>query len=467
MILVKESPKQMSHRFVIGFVAVVAAWSISAPVRAQSLTDALVQAYTNNPTLASARADLRSVDEGVSQALAGWRPSLSVEADAGVSALRNNTSSGTARGQHRESKSATLSVSQNLYAGGQTVAATQAAENSVRAQRASLQASEQTVLLSAATAYMNVVRDQAVLDLNINNEQVLRRQLEAAQDRFQVGEITRTDVHQAQARLSGATADRIKAEGDLQTSRAAYVNVIGAPPEKLTGTEAPLDLPTDLAEALTIGLKENPSLLAAEFTEAAARDTADQVKGELLPSIDLTGSAARSLQASSESSLSESVSGKVTLTVPLYQSGSVYSRLREARQDLASKRFLVTQAERDAREGVTRAWETLQSTKARIRSYQAQIRAAEVALEGVQREAAVGSRTVLDVLDAEQELLDAKVSLVRAERDELVASFELKSALGRLTAQALALNVDVYDPAAHYGEVRGRWTGGRSSGDAE
>lgn len=459
--------ERMSQRIVTGVFFAAAALAVSAPTHAQSLTDALAQAYMNNPTLASARADLRSVDEGVAQAIAGWRPSVSVAADADVTAARNNTSSGTARGQHREGKSVTLSVSQNLYAGGQTVAATRAAENSVRAQRASLQASEQTVLLSAATAYMNVVRDMAVLDLNVNNEQVLRRQLEAAQDRFQVGEITRTDVHQAEARLSGATADRIKAEGDLQASRAVFANVIGVPPEKLEDTKAPLDLPADLGEAISVGLEENPSLKAAEFSEAAARDTADQVKGELLPSIDLTGAADRSLQASNENSMSESVYGKVTLTVPLYQSGSVYSRLRAARQDVASKRHLVTQAERDAREGVTRAWETLQSTKARIRSYEAQIRAAEVALEGVQREAAVGSRTVLDVLDAEQELLDAKVSLVRAKRDELVASFELKSALGRLTAQALALNVDVYDPAAHYGEVRGRWVGGRSSGDAE
>jgi outer membrane protein len=312
-----------------------------------------------------------------------------------------------------------------------------------------------------------VVRDQAVVELNVNNEQVLARQLEAARDRFEVGEITRTDVHQAEARLSGATADRIKAEGDLQASRAAYVKVIGEAPGGLEETAPPTDFPAGLPQALTIALDENPSVISAEFNQAAARDNVDQVRGELLPSVDLSGSAARAFEASSETSRSDSYTGKVTLTVPLYQSGSVYSRLRQARQELASKRNLVGEAKRDAEEQVTRAWETLQSTKARIRSYDAQITAAEVALEGVQREAAVGSRTVLDVLDAEQELLDAKVNLVRAKRDELVASFDLKSALGRLTATALGLEVDVYDPAAHYGEVRGKWTGGRSSGDAD
>lgn len=438
----------------------------ASPASAQSLEAALAAAYTNNPTLDAARADLRAVDEGVSQALAGWRPSLSVAGDAGVTAAMSNSYSGTARNQHREPKSLTLSLSENLYEGGQTTAAIRYAENSVRAQRASLHVSEQTVLLDAATAYMNVVRDQAVVELNINNEQVLRRQLEAAQDRFQVGEITRTDVSQAEARLSGATASRIKAEGDLQASRAGYAKVVGMPPEKLDGAKPLVDLPADFADALGIALKENPLVSSAEYSEAAARDNAEKIRGELLPSLDLTGSAARSLQGSTETSRTDSYTGKVTLTVPLYQSGSVYSRLRAARQSVASKTFGVGKARRDVQEQVSRTWETLQSTKASILSYQAQITAAEVALEGVQREAAVGSRTVLDVLDAEQELLNAKVSLVRAQRDELVASFELKSALGRLTAQALALNVKIYDPAEHYGEVRDKWVGGRSTGDA-
>jgi len=460
--MMHKKPSGSQRAFIC--LAVILAWAgIPVTVLAQTLEQALVSAYRNNPTLLAARARLRATDEGVNQALSDWRPTISAEGDAGATVAYSNTA--TNRHQRRDPVSWTLSVDQSVYKGGQTTAATRQAENEVRAERGRLAASERDVLLAAATAFMDVVRDQAVLELNVNNEQVLRRQLEATRDRYEVGEITRTDVHQAEARLAGATADRIKGEGDLETSRAAYRNVIGASPEKLNHPELPPVGPKALGEAIEAALAENPELVAAGFDARAGLDNVDEIKGELLPSVDLSGSAGRAFDATSETSRADSYTAKLTLTVPLYQSGSVYSRLREARQEAAELRRKTDQSQRDAVEATTRAWKDLQTTRARIDSFKTQIKAAETALEGVQREASVGSRTVLDVLDAEQELLDARVSFVGAQRDEVIAVFALKGAMGRLTAEKINLPVDLYDSRGHYREVRDKWTGGTSSGD--
>lgn len=437
---------------------------LPANAAAETLKEALSAAYRNNPTLLAARANLRATDEGVNQALSGWRPTLSMFGNVGVEAERSNSTT-VDRGQHRKQKSLTFKLVQSLYKGGRTLAATRVAENEVRAERARLNGTEQKVLLGAVTAYMNVVRDQAILKLNISNEQVLRRQLQATRDRFKVGEITRTDVYQAEARLAGSTADRIKAEGNLEISRAAYRNVIGRAPAKLSRPGKRGDLPAAKIDTVEAALKGNWNLLAADFDARAGRDKVDEIKGELLPSLDLNGSASRSLNAVGEDYRSDSYKAFLTLTVPLYQSGSVYSRLREARQKAAELRRNTDQARRDAVEAAARAWEGLQTTRARISSFKSQIKAAEVALEGVQREASVGSRTVLDVLDAEQELLNARVSFVGAQRDEVVAVFDLMGAMGRMTAKKMNLQVDLYDPRGHYRKVRGKWVGGAGSGE--
>lgn len=431
--------------------------TVGGTAHGETLGDALAKAYANNPTLLSTRASLRATDEGVSQALSGYRPSLT----AAGSASKKQTESSSDPGNKIDTdpRTVSLSLSQSLYAGGQTVAAVSSAEHAVLAARANLRGTEQTVMLNAATAYLDVLRDQAVLDLNRNNEDVLRRHLEATRDRFEVGEITRTDVHQAEARLAGATANRIGAEGTLEASRATYENVVGEVPADLEEPKLALPLPENLSEALTIAEDSNPSILAAVYTERAAQDSIDSAEGQLLPSVDLTGSASRSLDPSSTVSWSNALEAKVTLTVPLYQSGSVYSQVRQARQEASAARLDVDQARRTVGEEVRKAWQDLQATKARIDSIETQVRAAETALEGVQREATVGSRTVLDVLDAEQELLDARVNLVTSQRDEMVAALTLLSTLGRLTATDLNLVVDLYDTGRHYQDVRGKWIG--------
>jgi len=447
--------KNSVSRFVIAGFALGAA---AQPVQADTLLDALAKAYATNPTLQSARATLRARDEGVAQAISGWRPSLSVEGTSAIKQQETNADPGNEIDS--DPKTLALSLSQSLYAGGQTMASISSAENTVRAQRARLQTSEQDVLLKAATAYLNVLRDEAVVELNAKNEEVLSSQLEATQDRFNVGEITRTDVHQAESRLAGATADRIKAQGDLESSRANYANLVGEAPGTLEEVNLTLPLPEALNGALDMAAEVNPAVVAAAFDEKAALDNIDSTSGKLLPTVDLSGSAARSLETASRDYWANAFEAKVTLTVPLYQSGSVYSQVREARQTASAARMDVAQAKRTVMEQVRSAWETLVTTRARIEAIKTQVLAAETALEGVQREASVGSRTVLDVLDSEQELLDANVNLVRSQRDKAVAELTLMSAIGRLTAADLNLGVDLYDPQGHYRNVRGKWFGG-------
>lgn len=438
--------------------ALVAAMALGAAhANAETLVDALAKAYATNPTLESARANLRATDESAAQALSGYRPSVSATGTA--SAKQQETSTDPGNKVDTNPKTLSLNLTQSLYAGGQTMAAVSSAENTIRAQRANVQGTEQTVLLNAATAYLDVLRDQAVLDLNRNNEDVLSRHLEATQDRFNVGEITRTDVHQAEARLAGATANRIQAEGNLEASRATYANVVGEAPGVLERPDTALPLPGSLGEALDMAEEANPSIVAAIYSEKAARDSIDSAKGKLMPSIDLSGSAARSLDTTSDNYWANALEAKVTLTVPLYQSGSVHSQVRQARQQASAARLDADQARRTVAEQVRQAWQNLEATRARIESINTQVRAAETALEGVQREASVGSRTVLDVLDAEQELLDARVNLVTSQRDETVAALTLMSTVGRLTATDLNLAVDLYDTTRHYQDVRGKWFG--------
>ncbi len=428
------------------------------PAQGQTLHQALIGAYRNNPELQAERANLRATDEGVPQAIANWRPNVSLSGDI-ARTHTHLTSRGGDRTQTRTPRGVGLDITQSLFRGFRTQAATNKAENAVFEQRQTLIAKEQDILLDAVEAYAAVFRDQAVLELNVNNEQVLARQLQATRDRFRVGEITRTDVSQAEARLAGARADRVKAEGDLEKSRANYRNVVGASPGRLADPGRPSKLPATLSDSISRAKSQHPDVRGAEFERRQALDAVKSVKGELLPSVNLSGSLARDDESASNVSRAFSASLKLALTVPLYQKGAVFSRLREAKQDAGKSVLDLENAKRDSVETATKAWESLQTAGARIKSFSAQIKASEIALEGVQREASVGSRTVLDVLDAEQELLDAKVNLVRAQRDDVVASFELLEATGMLTAGKIGLPVKIYDPRLHYRQVRDKWIG--------
>jgi len=428
-------------------------------VQAQSLGEVFSAAYNNNPTLLAARAALRATDEGVPQALSGWRPTVSVTGEYGRQRNEYDPSTTTQPSATLDPRTTSLTVSQPLYRGGRTEAATDSAEALVLAGRQDLAGTERRVLLDAVTAYMDVVQNQAVLDLNRNNEEVLRRQLDAVRERFRVGEITRTDVAQSESRLSRATADRIFSEGALVSSRAVLARIIGEMPRTLT-TPPPLpQLPANEDEALAIAYDENPDLLGARFREAAAKSDVRVVSGGLLPSVSLNGSLSRADETTRSNLETDSAKIALQLTVPLYEGGQIYSQTRQRKQTHNQRRIQVEEQRRAVRQSVVQAWENLGTARSNITARRAQVDASRIALEGVQQEAEVGSRTVLDVLDQEQEYLDARVAEVRARRDEYVAGFTLVSSVGRLTARQLTLPVDYYDPETNYKRVRDKWFG--------
>jgi TolC family type I secretion outer membrane protein len=443
----------------IGLVAALttvlaASTMLCSPVAAETLAEAMAKAYSTNPQLRSERAGLRATDEGVPQALSNWRPTVTVIGEAGTTRVDSNVST-----SRREPRSAELEVSQPIYRGGRTQAETRRAEADVAAGRAQLKSTEQQILLAAVEAYMNVVSNIAVLDLARNNEQRLQRQLQAARDRFRVGEITRTDVSQAEAAVSGATAGRIRAEGALVNSRATYRAVIGDSPGTLVTPKETLNLPASEAETQGQAETRNPAVQRAQFQVESARHNVDLIRGELLPSVALTGNISTEEDTTTRGSEREAASLTAQLTVPLYQAGDVYSRLRAAKEVVSQRQEDYDDARRTALQNASLAWNTLETARAQVVSLQAQIRANEIALEGVEREALVGSRTVLDVLDAEQALLDSRVSLIAAQRDEVVARFALLGTIGTLTAKDLKLNVEIYDPERNYRDVRDQWFG--------
>ncbi len=425
---------------------------------AQSFEEALAATYANNPTLRAARAELRAVDEGVSQALSNWRPELSVDGTVGAQYTDTQSDFFSDKGGS-EPRRGELNLTQPLYRGGRTVSATNAAEFEVLAERARLKAVEQDVLFDAAVAFVDVWRDQSILELNIKNEQVLQRQLEASRDRFEVGEITRTDVAQSESRLARATADRIAAAGSLSSSRAVFQRIVGDYPAQLTQPQPAAGLPTQLDDLIVISLDDDPNVVASEFAESAAKADVRTIEGELLPRAQLRGRLLYEDDVGTSNTERQQAEILAELTIPLYQQGAVSSRTRQARQTATQRRIEVDEARAQAREDSIEAWEALVTARAQIESFNSEVSTAQIALEGVRQENEVGERTVLDVLDAEQELLDAQVNLVTAQRDELAASFAILRAEGRFTAENLALDVDLYDPAANYQRVRDKWYG--------
>ncbi len=429
-----------------------------ASARAETLDQVLVKAYTTNPTLLAARAALRVTDEGVPQALSNWRPTVSLNADAGRGNYYYNQFP-NGYDQVRNPWDYGVSITEPLYRGGRTVAATEEAKASVRAGRAQLEATEQSVLLKAATAFLDVVRDEATVRLNINNVHVLQRQLEATRERFRVGEVTETDVSQAKARLARAVADRIAAEGNLQSSRAHFRDVIGSPPESPQEPKTAPKVPASIGDVQALALAHNPDVIKANWTAMAAKHGIDVAVGALLPTIALVGSYNRQYNEYTIDSNSRNEQAMVEFSVPLYQGGADYSKIRASKHTYGQRLIEADQSRRDTLQTADQAWQTLMTARARVKAFRAQVAANKMALAGVEEEAKVGSRTVLDVLNAEQELFTSRVNLVTAEHDVLVGAFELKSAMGQMTAQGLGLHVKVYDPRKHYDAVRGKWFG--------
>lgn len=442
--------------------ALSAAWlcgTALAPAHAMTLQEALALTYETNPGLLAARAQLRAADENVSQANAAWRPTVTSSLSAGftdTNTKRQNVTTTDSSGYPRTGR---LSVTQPLYTGGANAATIAGAEADVQAERASLFNSEQDVLLDGVVAYVNVLREQATLDLQINNLTRLQKQLEATRDRFRVGEVTRTDVAQAEARVSRARSDRTQAEGNLITARVVFERVVGQVPDSVTPPGFPQGLPSAREEAVEVAVRENFTLVQAKFAELSARHAIEQAEARLMPNVDLVGQAQRTYDSGGEDGESTVLAAEVQVSIPIYQQGAEYSAIRQAKESANRSRLLVDNTRREVVDSAASAFEAYQTALARIESLKAEVKSSEIALEGVQQEATVGARTVLDVLDAEQELLDGQVSLVQAERDATVASYQLLQALGRLTAQDLGLPVQIYDYDSHYVDVSGKLWG--------
>jgi TolC family type I secretion outer membrane protein len=423
---------------------------------ADTLNDALAKAYNNNPQLQAARAQLRATDEGVPQAKSGWRPTVTANGNVGEAWANNEPNRGTA-GDYQP-RGVDLEITQPLYTGERTPSALRQAESLVLAQRSVLTSAEQSVLLSAVTAYMNVVQAVAVLELNRNQEAVIARDLEATRTRFEVGELTKTDVAQAESRLAGATAARIQAEGQLAAARAVYANVIGENPGTLEQPAPLSSLPA--SEDETVAGSENfPDVTAAKYNEQAARNGIDVAFSQIMPFLNLVGTAGRADDTNVANTSRDEAAIMLQLTVPLYQAGLPAANVRQTKQVAAQRRQELENQRRFAIQNAVQSWQALETARAQIESFVSQVEATRVALEGVRLEANVGARTVLDILDAEQEYLNAQVSLVGAKRDEVVAAYSVQSAIGQLTARDLALPVEYYDVEAYYNEVHDKFWG--------
>lgn len=419
---------------------------------AANFNRALVSTYQNNPRIKAQQKALAALDENVSQAHSGWLPSAEANFTKGQEKQKFGPDP---RGHDYEDvESKGLTVVQPIFQGGETIAQTSRADNLVLAGRADLRGTEQEVLLDAITAYMDVLRDQSVLELSRNNEEVLRKQLDASQQRFDVGEVTKTDVAQSEARLSRAESDAIQADGSLKISEANFERVVGYRPKDIGVPASYPPVPTSLNEALTTGEKQAPAIQSADFRQRSVEDEVDINIARLLPDVNLRGQINRD---DSDGVLGrnspDSNSLLLTMRVPLYQSGAEYSRIRQSKETASQRKFDYINAKEQTRQQVTQAWENLQTAIATIRSQQDAIRAAEVALDGVRQEHLYGTRTVLDVLDAEQELFTARVNLVRAERNRVVSIYTLIASVGGLTLDSLGLQTTVYNPEEHYDDV--------------
>ena len=460
-------------------MAVAAAFAGAAlccdPVLADTLESALAHAYVNNPQINAQRALVRATDEGVPTALAGYRPRVAATANVGVQSLSTTV---------REISSTTLAnapasyftqsgvntphgvgatVTQNLLNGFQTANRTRLAESQVYAARETLRTIEQTVLLNAVTAYMNLLRDAGILELQRSNLDVLGEQLRQSKQRLEAGNVTATDVSQSDARLNVGRTQLFAAEANYASSKAAYRQVIGLDPGRLAPA-SPVDrfVPRTMPAAMAAGIAQNPIVTVAQHNVDIAVHQVKVAEGALYPTLLLQGSVQKNYELALNSLQSFTASGVAQYSVPIYQGGSEYAAVRQAKETQGQKQLELSVARDQARLTVAQAWAQLEASKSSIESTKAQVKSAEAALNGVREEARLGQRTTLDVLNAQQELVGARIAMVVAQRDRLVNSYTLLSAIGRLTPQVLGLSVPAYDPQVHYHQVRDSWVGLRT-----
>jgi outer membrane protein len=442
---------------------------------AGTIEGALVLAYRNNPQLNAQRSATRATDENVPTALAGYRPRVTGTSSLTEQYLDNLTKTGTTpagAALYNQSQGATaissfgLTTTQTLFNGFQTANRTRQAEGQVSSAREVLRTTEQNTLLNAATAYMNLLQTAAILELQRSNVNVLEVTLRQTRDRFTAGEVTRTDVAQAESRLAAGRSQLSLAESNYVTAQAQYQQVIGVPAPARLAPAAPVDRlsPRTLDGAIARGRTEHPLITTAMYNVDIAVQQVKVAEGALYPTLSAVGSVQKTYGSASALTVLETLSASLgaQLSVPIYQGGAEYSTIRQAKETLGQRRMDLDTARDQVQSTVTQAWGQLEAAKAQINATQAQVTAAEVALNGVREEARVGQRTTLDVLNAQQDLVNARVALVTAQRDRVVASYTVLAATGALSPQVLALKIEVYDPVVHYQQVRDVWGGVRT-----
>jgi outer membrane protein len=441
---------------------------------AQTLEAALVFAYQNNPQLNAQRALVRATDENVPQALAGYRPRASVTANAGVQSLTTTTREigsttppggatlFTQSGQNVP-RGVGATITQTLMNGYQTANRTRQAESQVLAARETLRNTEQTVLLSAVTAYMNLLRDLAILDLQRSNMGVLEEQLRQTKTRLESGNVTATDVSQSEARLAVGRTQVFAAEANVATSKAVFRQVIGFEPGRLVpATSVDRFTPKSLPGAVAAGTAQHPTVTLAQHNVDVAVHQVKVAEGALYPTLTLQGGVQKNYETTLNALESFSASVATQLSIPLYQGGAEYSAIRQAKETQGQRQLDLAAARDQARVQVVQAWAQLEASKRSIESTTGQVASAESALNGVREEARLGQRTTLDVLNAQQELVNARIALVTAQRDRVVNSYALLAAIGRLAPEVLGLAVPLYSAQVHYHQVRDAWIGVRT-----
>ncbi len=469
-------------RTVRGAALMVCAAAALYPARApaETIQSALVKAYQNNPQLNAQRASVRSIDENVPQALSGYRPRVAITGSAGeqftdatvksVGAVPSPTGGPAKQTVTYTGTSGLVSpwsygvtAQQTLFNGFQTANRTRAAESTVSSAREGLRILEQTVLLTAATTYMDVLRDTAALEVQRSNVRVLQETLKQTRDRFEVGEVTRTDVAQAEAQLAAGQSSELAAESTLNTSRANYRQVIGVDPINLApGSPVDRFSPRTLLAAIDQGLIENPNVTAAMYGIDVAFLQVKVNEGALYPTLAVQATAQQASYQQLSIPQTWTASAIGTLTVPVYQGGQEFSLIRQSKETLAQQRLNLELVRTQTRQQVVQTWGQNEAAKAQVRAANSQVYSSEVALNGVREEARVGQRTTLDVLNAQQALVNARIALVNAQHDRVVASYSVLSATGRLSPQVMHLPTILYDPTVHYHQVRDAWIGVRT-----
>ena len=449
-----------------GICLAVACFAFAAPAaHGENLSEALARAYQTNPQLNAERARQRATDENVSQALSGYRPQIAANLSAGLQAVRDLLPSNTIQSANLKPWTVGVTVTQTLFNGFKTANSVRVAELQVQSGREALRNVGQGVLLDAVTVYTNVLANQSLVEAQRANVAFLQETLGITQKRLNAGDVTPTDTAQAESRVSRGLADLNAAQVALAISKEIYAQVIGEPAVGLTAA-SPVDrlIPPSQTASIDAASHEHPAVLGAGYDVDVATTSIKLAESALLPQVSVQGNVSRQVQDDPTLSVQKNDQASIVgqINVPIYDGGMAASQTRQAKEVASQSRLVLEQVRNQTRTAVVSAWVTNEGTKVALTAAESEVHSAEVALQGVRREAAGGQRTTIDVLNAQQDLTNARSRLIGAQRDRVIASYTLLSAVGRLDTHTLNLNTPDYSPDVHYFQVRDAWHGLRT-----